>query len=49
VNDSLKRWYNKANAHLVVSDKDKEDSAFVQNVIPYFRAELLLVRLALIC
>lgn len=47
MNDSLKRWYNKANAHLVVSDK--EDSAFVQNVIPYFRAELLLVRLALIC
>ncbi|HSH52154.1 MAG TPA: c-type cytochrome biogenesis protein CcsB [Bacteroidales bacterium] len=38
VNDSLKRWYNPANAHLIVSDK--EYAAFIRSMIPQFRAEL---------
>jgi len=38
VKDSLKRWYNPTNAHLVVSDN--EDSAFVHSAIPEFLTEL---------
>ncbi len=37
VNDSLKRWYTPNNAHQMVIDK--EDSAFVRNIIPYFISE----------
>ncbi|MFO7843827.1 MAG: c-type cytochrome biogenesis protein CcsB [Bacteroidales bacterium] len=37
VNDSLKRWFNPQNVYQVISDK--EDSAFVRNIIPYIRAE----------
>ncbi|MEA2105340.1 MAG: c-type cytochrome biogenesis protein CcsB [Bacteroidota bacterium] len=37
VNDSLKRWFNPNNAHQVVTNK--EDSVFLQNVIPYFKTK----------
>ncbi|MEE4199050.1 MAG: c-type cytochrome biogenesis protein CcsB [Bacteroidales bacterium] len=38
VNDSLERWLNPNNAYQVISNR--EDSAFVRNIIPYIKTEI---------